>query len=264
MGLRLKERQNIIAETATRYREASKKEKGRILNELTALTGYNRLYAMHLLTWWGITVQRVIDGTRLKIVIGSPRVRKKRSGKKKFSEALYESLKRIWTTFDCMCGKRLAVFIHENIAFLALHEEYAITDTVRAELTAISPATIDRLLAKEKQTPWFVKRHSTASETANRYKTKIPVRTFYGSDEQRPGYLEIDTVFHSGVTVHDEFCCTLDATDTMTGWVELRALPNRAQRWVKEALVDIKETLPFRLIAIDSDNGSEFLRQAGL
>ena len=265
MGLSMKERHRVIAETAGRYRAASKKEKGHILNELTALTGYSRKYALHLLTWWGKTVQRVIDGTRLKIVIGSPRVRKKRKGKKKYSEALYESLKRIWATFDCMCGKRLAVFIHENIAFLALHEEYAITDTVRAELAAISPATIDRLLAKkEKQTPWFLKRHSTASEAANHYKTKIPVRTYYGSDEQRPGYLEIDTVFHSGASVEHEFCCTLDATDTMTGWVELRALPNRAQRWVKEALVDVRSTLPFRLIAIDSDNGSEFLRQAGL
>jgi hypothetical protein len=71
-------------------------------------------------------------------------------------------------------------------------------------------------------------------------------------------------VFHSGASVEHEFCCTLDATDTTTGWVELRALPNRAQRWVKEALVDVRSTLPFRLIAIDSDNGSEFLRQAGL
>ncbi|GAB6277869.1 MAG: DDE-type integrase/transposase/recombinase [Rectinema sp.] len=261
MGLSMKERQRIIAETATRYREARKKGKGLILDELTALTCYNRLYAMHLLTWWGKTVQRVIGGTRLTIVIGSSRVRKKRTGKKKYSDALYESLKRIWATFDCMCGKRLAVFIRENIAFLALHPEYAITDAVRAELAAISPTTIDRLLAKEKQTPWFLKRHYTASEAANHYKTKIPVRTYYGSDEQRPGYLEIDTVFHSGVTVSGEFCCTLNATDTMTGWVELRSLPNRAQRWVKEALVDIKETLPFRLIAIDSDNGSEFLNK---
>ncbi|MGB9585868.1 MAG: hypothetical protein ACPL7A_00435 [Anaerolineales bacterium] len=153
MGLSMKERQRIIAETATRYREANKKGKGLILDELTALTGYNRLYAMHLLTWWGKTVQRVIGGTRLKIIIGSPRVRKKRSGKKKFSEALYESVKRIWATFDCMCGKRLAVFLRENLSFLALHEEYAITDRVRAELTAISPATIDRLRAKEQQTP---------------------------------------------------------------------------------------------------------------
>jgi len=50
-----------------------------------------------------------------------------------------------------MCGKRFVVFIRETIACLALNKEYAITDTVRAELTAISPVTIDRLLAKEKQ-----------------------------------------------------------------------------------------------------------------
>ncbi len=261
MGLSMKERHRVIAETAGRYRAASKKEKGHILNELTALTGYSRKYALHLLTWWGKAVQRVLGGTRLKIVIGSPRVRKKRRGKKKYSEARYESLKRIWATFDCMCGTRLAVFLRENIAFLALHAEYAITDAVRAELAAISPATIDRLRAKEKQTPWFLKRHYPASEAANHYKTKIPVRTYYGSDEQRPGYLEIDTVFHSGATAIGEFCCTLDATDTMTGWVELRALPNRAQRWVKEALIDIRRTLPFRLIAIDADNGSEFLNK---
>jgi hypothetical protein len=133
----MKERHRVIAETAGRYRAASKKEKGHILNELTALTGYSRKYALHLLTWWGKTVQRVIDGTRLTIVIGSSRVRKKRKGKKKYSYALYESLTRIWATFDCMCGKRLAVFLRENIAFLALHPAYAMTDAVRAELAAI-------------------------------------------------------------------------------------------------------------------------------
>ena len=261
MGLSMQERHRIIAETAVRYRAATKLEKGRILDELTALTGYNRKCALHLLTWWGKTVERVVGGTRLKLNIGIPRQRKKRTGKKKYSQELYEALRCIWATFDCMCGKRLAVFIRENITFLARHEEYAITDTLRAQLTAISPATIDRLLAKEKQSPWFLKRHYQANLTANHYKTKIPVRTFYGSDEQRPGYLEIDTVFHSGPSAEHEFCCTLNATDTMTGWVELRALPNRAQRWVKEALVEIRKTLPFRLIAIDSDNGSEFLNK---
>ncbi len=261
MGLSMQERHRVIAETAARYRAASKKEKGLILDELTALTGLSRKYALHLLTWWGKTVHRIIGGTLLTIVIGASRKRKQRQGKKKYSEALYESLRRIWATFDCMCGKRLAVFIRENIASLALHEEFVITPAVRAELISISPATIDRLLAKEKHTPWFLKRHYTARHAANHYKTKIPVRTFYGADEQRPGYLEIDTVFHSGASVEHEFCCTLNATDTMTGWVELRALPNRAQRWVKEALVEIRSTLPFHLIAIDSDNGSEFLNK---
>jgi len=261
MGLSMLERHRVIAEIAVRYCAARKKEKGRILDELTALTGYNRKYALHLLTWWGKTVERVVGGIRLKLIIGTHQHRKKRTGKKKYSQELYEALRCIWATFDCMCGKRLAIFIRENIAFfVALHEEYAITDTLRAQLTAISPATIDRLLAKEKQSPWLLKRHYQANLTANHYKTKIPARTFYGSDEQRPDYLEIDTVFHSGPSPEHEFCCMLNATDTMTDWVELRALPNRAQRWVKEALVEIRTTLPFHLIAIDSDNGSEFLR----
>jgi len=76
------------------------RKKSLILNELISLTGYSRKYALHLLTWWGKTVQRVIGGRRLTIVIGCSWERKKRKGKKKYSEALYESLKSIWATFD--------------------------------------------------------------------------------------------------------------------------------------------------------------------
>jgi hypothetical protein len=44
-----------------------------------------------------------------------------------------------------------------------------------------------------------------------------------------------------------------------TGWTEPRALPTKAQRWVREALVDIRRVLPFPLLGLDSDNGSEFI-----
>lgn len=36
-------------------------------------------------------------------------------------------------------------------------------------------------------------------------------------------------------------------------------MKNKAQRWVFEALEDIRKNLPFRLLGIDSDNGSEFI-----
>jgi len=49
MGLSMQERHKVIAETAARYCAACKKEKCRILDELTALTGYNRKYALYLL-----------------------------------------------------------------------------------------------------------------------------------------------------------------------------------------------------------------------
>jgi hypothetical protein len=253
------EKHTIIAETVPRYRRAGKQEKGLILNELVALTGYNRTYAMRLLTWWGATIYRGIDGVSVKLVVGAQRIRKKRRGTKKYSPELVHALVHIGATFDCMCGKRLRVFLRENIDALRKYSAYDITDHVAHELLSISPATIDRLLAKKKQKPWFIKRHHARSASAAHYKTAIPVRTFYGQEAQRPGFLEIDTVYHSGETAAHEFCCTLTATDTMTGWVALRALPNRAHRWVKEALAAIKATLPFPLLAIDSDNGPEFL-----
>ena len=49
MGLTMKERQAVTAVRVARYRRASKKQKGRLLDELVALTGYNRWYAVGLL-----------------------------------------------------------------------------------------------------------------------------------------------------------------------------------------------------------------------
>jgi hypothetical protein len=39
----------------------------------------------------------------------------------------------------------------------------------------------------------------------------------------------------------------------------MQAVKNRAQRWVSETLLDIRGRLPFALLGIDSDNGSEFI-----
>ena len=50
-------------------------------------------------------------------------------------------------------------------------------------------------------------------------------------------------------------------TDVATGWTEVRAVKNKAQRWVFEALQQVQADLPFPLAGIDSDNGSEFINQ---
>ncbi|MDR3275851.1 MAG: transposase family protein, partial [Treponema sp.] len=76
------------------------------------------------------------------------------------------------------------------------------------------------------------------------------------------GFFEIDTVHHCGERDAGEFCLTLDATDVASGWVELRPLLNKAQKWVMEALPDILSNTPFPLLGLDSDNGSEFINHA--
>lgn len=49
MGLMMKEKKAVTKEVAKRYQRASKKQKGVILNEFIALTGYNRCYASYVL-----------------------------------------------------------------------------------------------------------------------------------------------------------------------------------------------------------------------
>jgi hypothetical protein len=66
-------------------------------------------------------------------------------------------------------------------------------------------------------------------------------------------------VQHDGGLNKGDFACTLDLTDVATGWTELAATPNKAQVHVFAALQQERAHLPFPLLGIDSDNGSEFI-----
>ena len=48
-------------------------------------------------------------------------------------------------------------------------------------------------------------------------------------------------------------------TDIATGWTENRSVRNKAQRWVVAALEEIVKVMPFPILGVDSDNGSEFI-----
>jgi hypothetical protein len=45
--------------------------------------------------------------------------------------------------------------------------------------------------------------------------------------------------------------------DIATGWTENRSVPSKARKWVVAALADITTVLPFPLLSLDSDNGSQ-------
>lgn len=52
---------------------------------------------------------------------------------------------------------------------------------------------------------------------------------------------------------------TLTATDLATGWTECLALANKTQSAVSQAIGELRLDLPFPLLGLDSDNGSEFI-----
>jgi hypothetical protein len=85
------------------------------------------------------------------------------------------------------------------------------------------------------------------------------VRTWAEWDEDRPGFTEMDLVAHDGGDASGDFAHTLDFTDIKTGWMECAATRNKAQIHVFAALKQVRARLPFPLLGIDSDNGSEFI-----
>jgi len=66
-------------------------------------------------------------------------------------------------------------------------------------------------------------------------------------------------VAHCGETTAGNYLNTLTATDLATGWTECLALPNKTQTATFLAIKKLQERLPFPLLGLDSDNGSEFI-----
>lgn len=123
-------------------------------------------------------------------------------------------------------------------------------------LQRISPATMDRFRHSQPH-PYVRRRGGTQPGTL--LKHPIPIRTFADWDEKRPGFVEQDLVQHDGGNASGDFACTLDVTDVCTGWTEMRAVRNKAQKHVFAALKYIRTQLPFPLGGMDSDHGSEFI-----
>ena len=249
----MSERRSVVQVMAVRYRKASKKEKGGILDELMALTGYNRWYAVGLLRGHGKAIK---VAHRVKLV-GDLGRSPKRIRPRIYDGVVLEALKKIWAILDFICGKRLAAILPEVIAVLERHHEIELDAVTRNKLLVISPATIDRLLAAERRK--FALRGRSGTKPGTLLKHQIPIRTFAQWNEAKPGFVEIDLVGHEGGDASGDFCQTLDVTDVASGWTESQAVINKAQVWVFEALKEIRARLPFPLLGIDSDNGSEFI-----
>jgi hypothetical protein len=254
----MQEKKALTKEVSKRYQQAGKKEKTAILNELVKITDNNRKYLLHKLANWGNATTVRLDGktTRLK---ASPCKRRKGGGRKpKYSGDFVIVLRKIWAFFSYRCGKILAPFMREMMGFLEI--PFRITQGDKELLLSVSPSTIDRLLRADKKK--LALKGKSGTKPGKLLKKQIPVRTYYADADKKPGFFEIDTVHHCGTSDSGEFCLTLTATDVYSGWTELRPTLNKAHKWVFEALLDIKSSLPFPLRGLDSDNGSEFINSA--
>lgn len=258
----MNEKQAVTKQLALEYKRATKKNKGRILDSLVRLAEYNRSYAARVLrhrVTANVLARGTVAGVQITVVEDerTKRRHKPRHRPRKYGKDVLVPLQKIWVICDGICGKRLGPYLAEIIPTLERLGELTIDDAVRRKLMAISPATIDRLLAPVRKRYQLKARSHTKPGTL--LKQQIPIRTFSDWDELRPGFVEIDLVSHEGKDPRGDFAYTLDATDICTGWTETEAVRNRAQVWVFAGIEKVKARFPFKIRGIDSDNGGEFI-----
>lgn len=152
-------RDELVVALGERYARSGREERSRILDEFTAVTGFNRKHAMRLLR------------------SGRPGQQSgPRPGRRIYDDAVREALIVIWEASDRICGKRLRPLLPVMLGAMERHGHLQPAPEVRTRLLAMSAATIDRALREVRGQAGGRTRRRAAPSAAIR--CSVPVRTF--------------------------------------------------------------------------------------
>ena len=229
-----------------RYQVANRTQRAAILDQFLTVSGYNRKSAIRLFAAVGDDTPKGVSGRKR----GRPRL---------YNAAVVAALQLLWEAADCICTRRLQPFVPQLLAALRRHDELVLEPEVETGLCRMSSATMDRELHPFRHR--YVRRGLSTTKPGTLLKQAIPVRTFADWNEQRPGFCEVDLVAHCGESVEGFYLCTLNMVDVATGWTECIAVWGKGQQRVGGGVDAIRRRLPFPLLGVDTDNGSEFINR---
>lgn len=228
---------NIMKELIKVYEVSGRERKSEILDQFCELTGYHRKYAISLFRNFG----KIREVTRKR--------------KNKYSKNSLIVIENIWEASGYPWSQRLKSLIPLWLPW-AKKRMVWMTPEIESEVLSISARQIDRRLGEKKKK--LSRRMYGRTKPGTLLKHHIPIKTD-NWDVKVPGYMEVDLVSHSGENASGEFIYTLNMTDIFTGWVESCPLIGKSERETLKGIKIIRKDMPFEILGIDTDNGSEFI-----
>ena len=257
----MRSRKELTRVTAQRYRAAQREAKTKILDEFCASSGYNRAYAAMLLRGYGkpSRVQMGSDTLRLQ----PTKTPRKAGGRPPIYGRDHERVAAaLWKRFGYIAAARLVVVIRASLGAIRADPFLRANEHICRDLARMSSATLDRLLRSCRKK--LIAHGRSLTRSSGLLTREIPIRTFGEWKKVTPGYVQMDTVGHEGGNSAQGCAFTLCLTDVCSGWTERRAVANRGIRAIRPALEEIRSNMPFPLVHLHTDNGSEFINYSML
>ncbi len=217
---------------------STKLAKGRVLDEFCEMTGLNRKHAIK----------------KLNNRAGKARKRGRRSDG---TQDGLELLIKAWRLSDMPCGKLLKPVLPMYLDSIGRRQ--SMSRDVRNEVLRMSASTIDRRLRQVKARCGTSNRRRASSLKEHRMEIPLKIEVWPDQYPKTPGWIEVDTVAFCGGSMKGSFIWALTMTDVGSGWTRIRCVWNKGAVGVCESLKDFIRDVPFRVIALNSDNGGEFI-----
>jgi hypothetical protein len=232
------ERRKYLKLMVPRYQQAKRKERSQLLSEMEQVT---KLHRTHVI--------RLLGGQSLE------RQKRKTPRSRSYGLEVERVVLRVWESLDYICAERLTPSLVWMARHLASFGILTLTAEVESQLATISPATVQRLLRKNRSRKARLPR--PGPHRANQVTKGVPMERIPW-DTKEPGHFETDLVHHGGESAAGEYGYTLQLIDVATGWSERVMLLGRGQQAMERAFNQVLERLPFAVKELHPDNGTEF------
>jgi hypothetical protein len=235
------ERRKYLKLMKARYVGAKRGERGRLLSEMQKVTGLHRK-----------SLTRLMHGASLE------RRKRQTPRPRQYGLEVERVIVRVWESRDYICAERLTPGLLKMAQHLARFEPLDMTGQVKKQLATISRATVARILRKYRSK--MVRLPQKGAERANQVTKGVPMGRIPWETSE-PGHFEVDLVYHSGESTAGQYGHTIQLVDVATGWSERVAVMGRGQAAMEAGFCHILARVPFAILELHPDNGSEFFNQ---
>jgi len=240
--MNINERRKYLHKMWGRYRKVNKQEKGRLLDEMEAVTGLHRK-----------TLIRTLNGQLS---------RKKRSRERgrTYGVQIDDAMRVIARSLDYACAERLQPNLVWMAEHLNRHGELRVGKESMQKLERISVSTVKRILKRIGRSEPKLAARKPKRPQSNSLRKRYPMSKI-AWDIEEAGHFEVDLVHHCGESANGEFIHTLQMVDVATGWSEIAAIFGRSYRVMTDGFEYLLARLPFPILELHPDNGAEFFNQ---